>query len=57
MLAGSDASTAALQAEEGDKWEPGAWGITEPPHHWGNINTETWSSKLGVGHKADNLAL
>jgi hypothetical protein len=39
------------------KMEPGAWG-----HNWatlslGDINTETWSPKLGVGRKADDLAL
>jgi hypothetical protein len=31
--------------------------ITGPPCHWGDINTETWSSRLGVGRKADYLAL
>jgi hypothetical protein len=32
-------------------------GITGPPCHWGDINTETWSCRLGVGHKADDIAL
>jgi hypothetical protein len=37
--------------------EPGAWGITGPPCHCGDINTETWSFWLGVGCKANDLAL
>jgi hypothetical protein len=32
-------------------------GITGPPCYWGDINTETWSFRLGVGRKADGLSL
>jgi hypothetical protein len=39
------------------KREPAAWG-----HNWTtlsmeNTNTETWSSRLGIGRKADALVL
>jgi hypothetical protein len=38
---------------------PGGVLVTVPPSHWrgGGINTGTWSSRLGVRHKADHLAL
>jgi hypothetical protein len=31
--------------------------VTRPPCHWGDIHTATWSSKSGVGRKADDFAL
>jgi hypothetical protein len=38
------------------KGNPVPGGITGPPCHW-DINTGTWSSRFGVGGKADDLAL
>jgi hypothetical protein len=32
----------------------GAWGYNWATQSPGDINTETWSSKLGVGRVADN---
>jgi hypothetical protein len=37
--------------------EPGAWWYNRANLPLGDINTETWSSRLEVGHKADDLAL
>jgi hypothetical protein len=37
--------------------EPGAWGITGPPCHWGDLNIKTMFSRLGFGREADELAL
>jgi hypothetical protein len=34
-----------------------AWGYNWADLSLGDINTGTWSSKLGVGRKADDLAL
>jgi hypothetical protein len=47
----------ALQVVEGD--EKRTWCLR---YNWttlslGYINTKTWSSRLGIGCKADNLAL
>jgi hypothetical protein len=39
------------------KREPGAWGYNWATLSLGDINTETRSSRLGVGHKDDGLAL
>jgi hypothetical protein len=50
--------TVTLRVVEGDeKGNPVPGGITGPPCHGGDINTETWSSKLVVGRKADDLTL
>jgi hypothetical protein len=37
--------------------DPGAWGYNWATLSLGDINTETLSSRLGVGRKADDLAL
>jgi hypothetical protein len=37
--------------------EPGAWGYNWDTQSLEDINTGTWSSRLGVGRKADDLAL
>jgi hypothetical protein len=37
--------------------EPGAWGYNWAILSLGDINTETWFFRLGVGSKPDNLAL
>jgi hypothetical protein len=37
--------------------EPGAWGYDWATQSLGDINTGTWSSRLGVGRKAGDLAL
>jgi hypothetical protein len=39
------------------KRESGAWGYNWAALSLGDINTETWYSRLGVGHKADDLVL
>jgi hypothetical protein len=39
------------------KREPGAWEYNWATLSPGDINIEAWYSRLGVGHKADNLAL
>jgi hypothetical protein len=39
------------------KGNPVPGGISGPPCHWGDINTETLSSGLGVGRNAVDLAL
>jgi hypothetical protein len=36
------------------KWVPGVWGYNWATLSPGVINTETWSSRLGVGHGANN---
>jgi hypothetical protein len=36
------------------KWVLGAWGYNQATQSPGDINMETWSSRLGVGHGADN---
>jgi hypothetical protein len=36
--------------------EAGAWGCNWATLSLGDINTETYSSSLGVGRKADDLA-
>jgi hypothetical protein len=46
----------AMRFVEGDEVEPGAWGYNWATLSLGDINTGTWSSRLGVGHKADYLA-
>jgi hypothetical protein len=55
--AGYNTSIIALSCRRQRKGNPVPGGITGPPCHWGDTNTETWSSRLGVGCKADNLAL
>jgi hypothetical protein len=52
MEAGYNTSIVALQVVEA-----GAWGYNWATVSLQDINTETWSSKLGVGCKADDLAL
>jgi hypothetical protein len=37
--------------------EPDVWGYNWATLSLGDINTGTWSSRLGVGHKADDLSL
>jgi hypothetical protein len=37
--------------------EPTAWGNNRADLSLGNINTQTWSSRFGAGHKAEGLAL
>jgi hypothetical protein len=39
------------------KWNPAPEGIAGATLSLGNINTGTWSSRLGVGRKADDLVL
>jgi hypothetical protein len=39
------------------KGNPVPGGITGPLRFWGNINTGTWSSRLGVRRKANDPAL
>jgi len=36
------------------KWVLGAWGYNWATQSPGDINMETWSSRLGVGRGADN---
>jgi hypothetical protein len=36
------------------KWVPRAWGYNWATQSPGNINMETWSSRLGVGRGADD---
>jgi hypothetical protein len=37
--------------------EPGAWGYNWSTLLLGDMKTEIWSSRLGVGCKDENLAL
>jgi hypothetical protein len=37
--------------------EPSAWGYNWATLSLADLNTEAWSSRLGVGRKADDLAL
>jgi hypothetical protein len=39
------------------KWVLGAWGYNWATQSPGDINMETWSSRLGVGRGDDNPAL
>jgi hypothetical protein len=39
------------------KRRPGAWGYNWATLSLWDINTGTWSSRLGVGRRADDLAL
>jgi hypothetical protein len=39
------------------KWVPGAWGYNWATLPLGDINTEVWSSRVGVGRGADNPTL
>jgi hypothetical protein len=52
MEAGQDISTVALRVVEGYKK-----GYNLITLSLGDINTETWSSRLGVGRKADHFAV
>jgi hypothetical protein len=36
------------------KWVPDAWGYNWATQSPGDINMETWSSRLGVGRGADD---
>jgi hypothetical protein len=52
---GSNTSIVALRVVQGDEKKPVTLG-----HNWVTLSLgdkKTWSSRLGVGHKADNLAL
>jgi hypothetical protein len=53
----SDTSTVTLRVVEGDEREPGAWGYNWATMSLGDINTGTWSFRMGVGRRADGLAL
>jgi hypothetical protein len=53
---GCNTSTVALGAVEGEEMKHGAWGYNWVNPYLGDINTDTWSSRLGVGRKADDLA-
>jgi hypothetical protein len=58
MEACKKTSTAARRIVGGvEKGTRCLWGITGRPCHWGDINTETWSSGFGAGRKAEDLAL
>jgi hypothetical protein len=39
------------------KWVPGSWGYNWTTLPLGDINTETWSSRVGVGCGANNSTL
>jgi hypothetical protein len=39
------------------KRDPGVWGYSRATLSLVDINTEIWSSRLGIGRKADDLAL
>jgi hypothetical protein len=39
------------------KWVPSAWGYNWATLLLGDINTEAWSSKVGVGRRANNPTL
>jgi hypothetical protein len=39
------------------KKEPGGWGYNWATLSLEDINTEAWSSRLGVGQKADDLVV
>jgi hypothetical protein len=52
--AGSNTSTVAV---EGDEKEPGALGCDWATLSLGDLNTGTWSSRLRVARKAEDLAL
>jgi hypothetical protein len=45
------------KSQKATKWEPGAWRFNLATLSLGDINTEIWYSRLGVGRKADDLAL
>jgi hypothetical protein len=55
--AASNTSTVPCESYKETKMEPGAWGYNWGNLSLGNINTGAWSSRLGVGRKADDLAL
>jgi hypothetical protein len=45
------------KSKKATKTEHGGWGYTCAILSLGDINTGTWSSRLRVGHKGDNLTL
>jgi hypothetical protein len=45
-----------LRVVKGDEKETWYLRILEGHHVTGEINTETWYSRLGIQHKADDLA-
>jgi hypothetical protein len=55
--AGSNTSTVALRVVEETRREPGVWGYNWAILSLGKINTGTWSSRLEVGRKADEIDL
>jgi hypothetical protein len=55
--AGSNTSTAALRVVEGEEKGTRCLGVQLDHPVTEDINTETWSSRLGVGREADDLAL
>jgi hypothetical protein len=55
--AGSNSFPVALRVIEGDEKELGAWGYNWTTLSLENKNTGIWSSRLGVGHEADDLAV
>jgi hypothetical protein len=46
-----DTSTIARRVVEGDEMGTRCWGYNWATLLLGDINTETWSSRLGVGRK------
>jgi hypothetical protein len=57
MQEGLNTSALAPRVVEGDEKERGAWGYDWATLSLGDIYTETWCSRLGVGRKVDDLAL
>jgi hypothetical protein len=57
VIAGYNASILALRVVEGDEKEPGTRGYNSAGLSLGDINRDTWSSRLGAGRKFDELAL
>jgi hypothetical protein len=53
---GYNNSIIALHVVEDDEKEPGVRWYNWATLSLGDIHTGTWSSRLGVGHKTDDLA-
>jgi hypothetical protein len=51
------AITVVYFQKESHRREPSAWGFNWVTLSLGDINTETWSSRLGVERKGDDLDL
>jgi hypothetical protein len=45
------------ESQKATERKSGAWGYNSTTLSLGDVNTETWSTMLGAGRKADDFAL